>query len=98
PLDLIVVKGKRKPVQVYELIARKDEQLHHLLASILPMYEEGMAYYEARNWEKAADRFSSILRLMPDDGPSKLYLRRSQEFALSPPPLDWDGVYQMQSK
>ncbi len=98
PLDLIVVKGKRKPVKCFELIARKSEKLHDLKARVLPLYMDGISYYEDRQWEKAIGYFRNALQLMPDDGPSKVYLLRSEEFLKKPPPEDWDGVYQMQSK
>jgi len=27
-----------------------------------------------------------------------VYLRRAQEFLATPPPVDWDGVYELHSK
>ena len=98
PLDLIVVKGKSKPVQVHELIGRRDEKLDNLMENVLPMYSTGMECYENRQWDRAASFFRQCLRLIPDDGPSKLYLRRAEEFVKNPPPVDWDGVYQLKSK
>jgi len=98
PLDRIVVKGKSKPVKVHEVIAKKGDKLANLLETILPLYINGIRFYEDREWERAESVFRKCLRLMPDDGPSRLYLKRVQEFIENPPPPDWDGVYQLKSK
>ncbi|MCB0262406.1 MAG: adenylate/guanylate cyclase domain-containing protein [Calditrichia bacterium] len=98
PLDRLIVKGKSKPVNVYELIAKKGDKLPNLLESILPLYHHGIRYYEEREWENAESAFRKCLRLMPDDGPSSLYLKRVQEFAKNPPPPNWNRVYQMTTK
>ncbi|MGH1366227.1 MAG: CHASE2 domain-containing protein [Calditrichia bacterium] len=98
PLDLIRVKGKRKPVQVFELMARKNRKIDERILSMLPIYNNGIKYYQAQNWEKAAECFRYCLRLLPTDGPSRVYMKRINDFAINPPPLDWDGVYTMTTK
>ena len=98
PLDRIIVKGKSRPVAVYELIARKDEPISKLLATLLPLYEEGIYFYEQREWANAEKAFRQCLRILPDDGPSRIYLRRVLEFAKNPPPDNWNRVYEMTSK
>ena len=32
------------------------------------------------------------------DGPSATYLRRCEQYLLTPPPSDWDGVFELDSK
>lgn len=98
PIDLIVVKGRQKPVQVFELLARKDEKIDELIKKLLPIYRDGVHYYHHRKWELAAESFRLCLQMVPDDGPSRLYLKRVLEYAKNPPPEDWDGVYALKSK
>ena len=98
PLDLIRVKGKHKPVQVYELIARKGDNIGEEITNILPIFNTGINYYQTRNWEKAGECFRYCLKLRPDDGPSKLYLKRVLQYSKMPPPENWDGVFEMRSK
>ena len=98
PLDRIIVKGKSRPVAVYELIARKGEPLSKLLETLLPLYEEGIYFYEQREWANAEKAFRQCLRILPDDGPSRIYLRRVLDFAKNPPPDNWNRVYEMTSK
>ncbi|RMG64210.1 MAG: adenylate/guanylate cyclase domain-containing protein [Calditrichaeota bacterium] len=97
-LDLIRVKGKQKPVQVFELMAVKNERFDRIMLNLLPVYENGIRYYRNREWKKAAACFRYCLKLRPHDGPSQLYLRRVVEYAKNPPPEDWDGVFVMKTK
>ena len=96
PLDMIRVKGKEKPVNVFELLGRKtgDGYFRDSLAT----YINGIRYYHDRRWEQAAECFQYCLKLHPEDGPSKLYLRRVHEYSKNPPPPDWDGVFKMVTK
>jgi hypothetical protein len=52
----------------------------------------------ARNFEEAHIAFQSLAARYPDDGPTEFYLDRCCEYCAEPPPLDWDGVYQITSK
>lgn len=98
PLDLIRVKGKEKPVQVFELLASKKDKIDDTFQNLLPVYLNGIRYYRQRNWKEAQECFEYCLRLRPNDGPSELYLKRVLEYAQHPPPPDWDGVFTLKSK
>jgi hypothetical protein len=52
----------------------------------------------SRNFKEAYEYFSRCLQIDPNDGPSKVYLERCQEYMNNPPPPDWDGVFEMKSK
>ncbi len=98
PLDLLRVKGKQKPVRVFELIATKEEPLPADFLEMLHQFQQGFDYYLNRNWEWAANHFRQALQIRHDDGPSRLYLLRCQEFLLNPPGKEWDGVFTMKTK
>ena len=98
PLDALRVKGKQRPVQVYELLARIEEPLEEDFKTLLAAYQVGFRQYRNRDWQAAAESFRQCLRLRPDDGPSREYLRRVLEFAQEPPGPDWDGVFEMRTK
>jgi adenylate cyclase len=96
-IDLLRVKGKKEPVVVFELLARKG-QLDDKKRHVIDVYLEGLAAYKMRNFSTACARFSEALALDPSDGPSRVYLERSTNYRQMPPPAEWDGVYEMTSK
>lgn len=96
-LDSLRVVGKSKPVKVYELLARKGELSAQKLR-VVEIFHEGLDAYKQQKWDIAIARFTEALNIDPSDGPSKTYIARCEEFKLSPPPADWDGVYTLESK
>ncbi|HPT46165.1 MAG TPA: adenylate/guanylate cyclase domain-containing protein, partial [Candidatus Rifleibacterium sp.] len=96
-LDFLAVKGKNKPVEVYEVRGyRRSES--ELWSKAEPLYQEGIKLYLNRNWQEAEAAFFRVLELMPDDGPSKVYIDRCVHFKQEPPPQDWDGRFILKSK
>ncbi len=96
-IDLLRVKGKQEPVMVYELLARKGG-LSAERRRVMQIYTEGLEAYKHRDFKTAAAQFEAALALDPKDGPSRVYLARAKEYLVSPPPADWDGVYELKSK
>ena len=61
-------------------------------------YEEALALYRERRFEVAADRLEMLELQRPGDR-SVIRLRTiCREFAVAPPPEDWDGVLRMATK
>lgn len=96
-LDLVRVKGKKKPVKIYELCSMNSlpEIEQDLLINV---YHQGLKHYKQREWYKAIKEFKRILRYFPSDGPSRVYVARCLDFIENPPPRDWDGVYEFKTK
>jgi adenylate cyclase len=65
---------------------------------VLRLYNDGLKAYKLRKWEEAISFFNSALKIDPKDGPSKVYLDRSQNYKLTPPGDEWDGVFTMTTK
>lgn len=96
-LDLLRVKGKNKPVKVYELIARSGG-LSGEGQELLERYNAGMALYQKREFGEALAEFDAALGVYADDGPSKVYKQRCEVLRDFPPAADWDGVFEMKEK
>ncbi len=96
-VDRMRVKGKHEPVVVYELLARKGS-LSSEKQKLVALYREGLSAYKARDFATAKARFEAALDLDPTDGPSKVYRERTVAYLAAPPPVDWDGVYELKSK
>jgi adenylate cyclase len=97
-VDRIQVKGKSRPVSVYEVLehleGRDRERAHGLVAD----FQAGLSAYRKRDWAAACAVFQGILIGHREDGPAQLYLERSRHFLRQPPPEDWDGVWVMKEK
>ncbi|MGE5253047.1 MAG: CHASE2 domain-containing protein [Planctomycetaceae bacterium] len=96
-LDLVRVKGKDRPVKIYELLspvktASPDQQ------ALAGSFHDALAEYRKRNWARAREAFQVVLTQFPQDGPAKLYLDRCRALSENPPAADWDGVYTMTTK
>jgi len=98
PLDLIRVKGKSKPVEVFELIAEINDDIDSKYLEMLTAYQKGIDFYRIREWRSAIESFDFCLQLLPDDYPSKLYRKRCLEFKINDPGPNWDGVFTMTTK
>jgi class 3 adenylate cyclase/CHASE2 domain-containing sensor protein len=96
-LDALRVMGKVKPVRVYELVGQQGDVSPDRMETI-ERFEAGLRLYREREWRDAMAAFSTILRGRPDDGPSRTLLKRCEVYVDTPPPLDWDGVFSLDSK
>ena len=96
-MDNVRVKGKKKPVKIYEL--RGMQSLPHIEKElIIDIYSHGLELFQDRNWYNALKQFRRVLRYFPSDGPSSLYTQRCLNFIEKPPPENWDGVFDFTTK
>jgi len=65
---------------------------------VLEIYNRSLELYKQRNWKDAMEGFKKALKILPDDGPSKLYIERCKTYIRNPPDDDWDGVFVMKTK
>lgn len=93
-LDMVRVKGRMRPVKLFELVSRKNETLTHAVDACLAQYESGLKYYRSQNWNLAIQSFEKALACSPEDKPSKMMMARCRDYLETPPGKDWDGVYQ----
>lgn len=96
-LDRIRVIGKSEPVTVYEVMDRKGKTTG-LKADLINQYARAREHYLRHEWEEARAQFKLCTSIDPDDGPSDAFLARCAEFIDKPPPDDWDGVFDLESK
>ncbi len=95
-LDLIKVVGKAKPIEVYELIGKREDVMPETM-EILTKYHAALNEYRNGNWDRAFILFGDIVKKY-NDIPSKTYYERCLKYKRTPPPSDWDGVFILTSK
>ena len=96
-LDVIRVVGKKEPIQVYEVLERKN-QTSSEKSGVVEKYLKALKLYQERNFADASKEFEKVLAIDPDDGPSQTYVKRCGVFLETPPEKDWDGVYTFTEK
>ncbi len=96
-LDRVRVKGKKKPITIYEPIAAVNETNEDQRQTVNEV-AEALAFYRSQQWGKACDIFEELQSRYPDDDFYALYLERIDEYRISPPDENWDGVYTHTSK
>jgi adenylate cyclase len=95
-LDLIRVKGKTRPVKIYELLGYREDGAR--APELMERFEQALEGYREGRWETALASFENLLKDFPDDGPSRLFIHRCHDFLEAPPEGVWDGVYVMKTK
>jgi adenylate cyclase len=95
-LDWLRVKGKMKPVAIYELVAEAGA-LDERRKETFRWYAQGLALYREARWRDAARAFEAALQVEPLDGPSRALLARCASYQRQEPER-WDGVHVMESK
>ena len=98
-LDLVRVMGINKPVKIFELLAdmSADGTSEHELEKVRK-FEIGLSLYRKMQWDEAIRCFNAVLEIDKNDGPSLVYCERCNDFAISPPPVGWEGIYELQTK
>jgi adenylate cyclase len=94
-LDSVRVKGKKRPVAIYELVGEREVIVYS--ADFLELYNKGLEAYKNREWQTAIEEFRAAKALNPDDV-CGMYIKRCKHFAKYPPAEDWDGVFTLKSK
>ncbi|MEO0756729.1 MAG: GAF domain-containing protein [Cyanobacteria bacterium J06648_16] len=97
-LDSTRVKGKQKPVKIYELINSRDRSLDKETLSFLDLYQSGREAYISMAFDRAIQIFEQAQQLRPYDKAVQIHLDRAQAYQQTPPPADWDGVHTMTTK
>lgn len=86
PIDLVAVKGKTQPVNIFELLEADKRPLATAFTAALELYR-------SRRWDDARTAFEAI-----GDKASHVYAERCDLMKQNDPGPDWDGVYVAISK
>lgn len=96
-LDVLRVVGKSEPIRVYQLLDRKG-QTEGLISDLVVQFDRGMNLYRDGNYKDALAAFRLALAIAPNDGPSETFVARCGQYIATPPPANWDGVFNLDSK
>lgn len=97
-VDKVVVKGKTKPVTIFEVLDYHTEESFPNLMEAVNHFKSGFGHYQGGRFDKAIGGFQEALRLNPADTLVEMYIQRCETLQAHPPEGPWDGVYVMKSK
>ena len=96
PVDLVQVKGKAQPLEVFELLGEGPPEPE--LARFLEAYLQGLDLYRQARWSESAAALDAALNLRPQDPLAQRYLLLAQKYLETPPEPDWSPVTVMVDK
>ena len=100
-VDLIRVKGKTEPEQVFALLGDAGRRATAEFQALAAAHAGMIASYRAQDWDAAADRLAACRGVAPGLGAAglyDLYAERIEGYRAEPPPKGWAGVYVALSK
>ncbi len=86
PIDRVLIRGKKKPEQLIEVLGDANYQL----SEAEKCFCMGMEAYKKKDFATACQWFGKGAET---DRPSQVFLARCQKFQEDPPHPDWDGAW-----
>ncbi len=94
-VDLLTVKGKTKPVEVFGLLSDRTVPP----PAWLTVYHDAIKLYRARKFSEATKQFEvARQQIGGEDFLCEMYLSRCAAYEISPPPDNWDGSFTLSDK
>jgi predicted lipoprotein len=99
-LDRVQVKGKRRGVDIYELLGFADEPLSAEMTQFCTAYEAALRLYWRRDWSAAQQQWLALQEHWPGDRSIGLMLERCAHLQAHPELAGegWEGAYAFNSK
>lgn len=82
-VDLVQVKGKVKPVRIFELVGTVADADQH--RDRIDRYGRGLQAFREENWTTALEIFEALAGDYPQDGPSRVFVKRCKDLLHLPP-------------
>jgi adenylate cyclase len=96
-LDIVKVKGKKKPVTIFEPIDFV-ENVDRSVRKNIKEFNHALKLYKKQNWDSAEQTIFHLSQQEPTRLIYKIYLDRIAFFRANPPGDDWNGVFTHTSK
>jgi adenylate cyclase len=100
-IDLIQVKGKKQPETVFTVLGRAEVAEDPRCGELVELNAQLLAIYRKQQWDEAKTLIARCRKLANGfgvDGLYEMYLDRIEAYQADPPPADWNGVYEAESK
>lgn len=96
-LDRVRVKGRDTPLDIYEPLGAANEIMDSTRRES-EAFNQSLDLYREREWERAEAGFQALVNEFGDNELYRMYIDRIRHFTTTPPPEEWDGVFDFQTK
>jgi len=96
-LDHVRVKGKDKPVAIYEPVG-PVAVVSGAVHDEIKLFHEMRRLYRKQDWDQAELQLMNLQRISPDSALCHVYAERIAYFRKNPQAADWDGVFDLETK
>jgi adenylate cyclase len=100
-IDRIQVKGKTEPETVFTVLGHAELRQDSNFQELRELTAGMLTYYREQDWTRALERIEICRKAAERFGIAALYdmyAERIEAFRRDPPPPEWDGVYEAESK
>jgi len=100
-IDLIQVKGKKQPEVVFTVLGPAEIEQDPRCRELREFNAQMLAAYRKQQWDEAKNLVDRCRKLGSGFGVAGLYdmyIDRMEAYQIDPPPPDWNGVYEAESK
>jgi adenylate cyclase len=100
-IDLIQVKGKKQPEAVFTVLGRAELEQDPHCRELRELNAQMLAAYRKQQWDDALElieRCRKAANGIEVSGLYDMYVERIATYRADPPPPDWDGVYEAETK
>lgn len=97
-IDRVIVKGKTKPVILYEVLDGLPQEEREYKLSIRDRFHAAREHFQQGDFGDALQLFTTLLGHPQADVLVNLYIRRCSAYLKTPPTSDWDGIVRLNEK
>jgi adenylate cyclase len=100
-IDMIQVKGKTQPEAVFTVLGAADVEEDPRCNELRDLNARMLACYRQQQWDETLNLIDRCRKLANGFGVAGLYdmyVERIDAYRAEPPPPDWNGVYEAESK
>ena len=90
-LDWVRVKGRKAPIEVYEIIDHQEADVKRLKFANAELIKKGLNCRKQQNWQQATAYFQQALEINPKDALVIHHLEQCDKLQNTEFPEDWDG-------
>ena len=97
-LDIVVVRGKKETVKIYEFFAHDNPDRMRFVEESQTIFDSALTLYLGKQFTEAEEVFSYLSKAYPSDPVLKIYLERCRKYNDIKIPENWEGIALMNEK